>query len=512
LNTRTHSGVVLGITGHVVAVEAEVTPGTPGVRVADLADGVLSAAIERVTAAMRNSGRSIPPGASIRVAAPNVAASATQFDLAIATALAAAAGDLAETGRLGGYVLIGELALDGTVRAVRGVLSVAMAARESGFAGIIVPGDNVAEAALVDGLDVRGADTLSAVVSFLMHASELPGAAGAAARRSPPPAGVDFSDVRGQHHAKRALEVAAAGGHSCLLVGPPGAGKTMLAQRLPTILPPLDGPDALVTLQLHSVAGLLGNGIAALGVRPFRNPHPTIPDVGLIGGGSNPRPGEVSLAHNGVLFLDELAEFRRSVLDALHRLVEEGQVHLVRRSQTITYPARFLLVSAMNPCPCGWAGDVSRRCACGPVATQRYLQRVSAPVIERTDIQVEVPAIPRSVIAGMDAGESSDAILERVVRARDIERRRLGPDRTNSLLDPSEVREFCRISEVGDSLVRSAITRLGLTPAAYDRVRKVGRSIADLARTDINTSHLAESIQYVANLSRPHRPPTIDDQ
>jgi magnesium chelatase family protein len=414
----------------------------------------------------------------------------------------AGTGQVGANGALEKFALLGELGLDGELRPVRGALSIAVSARQAGLRGLVLPAENVAEAAVVDGLEVRGARTLSEVLRFLEGGGELPKAEvdREALFRVSSVYDSDFADVKGQEHAKRALEVAAAGAHNLLMVGPPGSGKTMLARRLPTILPPLTLEEALETTKIHSVAGLLGPGQALVATRPFRSPHATISDAGLIGGGSPPKPGEVSLAHHGVLFMDELPEFRRNVLETLRQPIEDSEVTLSRAAISLTYPARFMLVAAMNPCPCGYYGDGQRPCACAPQSVQRYLAKVSGPLLDRIDLHVEVPAVQYRDLSDGRPGEPSEAIRERVGRAREMQRERFAGRadiHANAHMAPRDLRELCRVGEGGDALLRTAITRLGLSARAYHRVLKIARTIADLdGAAEIGTAHVSEAIQY----------------
>ncbi|MDQ3557054.1 MAG: YifB family Mg chelatase-like AAA ATPase [Gemmatimonadota bacterium] len=438
----------------------------------------------------------------VHLAPADVRKEGSAFDLPIAVGILAGAGQLDADGALERFVLLGELGLDGGLRPVRGALSIALAVRDAGLQGLIVPGENVAEAAVVEGIEVRGAASLREVVRFLGGSGELPVARVDldALFRTSPSTDHDLADVRGQEHAKRALEVAAAGAHNLLMIGPPGSGKTMLARRLAGILPPLSLEEALETTKIHSVAGLLGPGQSLVSVRPFRSPHHTISDAGLIGGGSNPRPGEVSLSHHGVLFMDELPEFRRNVLEVLRQPLEDAEVTISRAALSLTYPARFMLAAAMNPCPCGHFGDTQRQCACTPQAVQRYLGRVSGPLLDRIDLHVEVPAVRVRDLQDQRRGEPSEAVRERVARARERQRERFA-DRAevhaNAHMAPRDLREFCKVSEACDALLRTAINRLGLSARAYHRVLKIARTLADLEGVpDIGTPHVAEAIQY----------------
>ena len=453
---------------------------------------------DRVRSAIRNSGFEFPPHRiTVNLAPADVRKAGAAFDLPIALGILAAQG-VVERREIADVVVLGELSLDGSIHPARGVLPIAAAARREGVAGVLLPRSNAAEAALVDGLDVWPVSSLGEAVGALNHPSTVTAVSGS---RSQPSASAmpDLADVRGQLLARRALEIACAGGHNLLLIGPPGAGKTMMARRVPGILPALTFDEALEVTAVHSVTGLLKNDSGLVADRPFRAPHHTISNVALIGGGNQPRPGEVSLAHHGVLFLDEMLEFHRGVLEVLRQPLEEGHVTIARAARTVTFPARFVLVGAMNPCPGGFAGDPVHACRCTPQQIAKYRGRLSGPLLDRLDLTVDVPAVPPDVLGAGESGEPSAAVRGRVVEARARQHERTGAQgvRTNASLTAQMMASHCRLDSSGLRILAGAVQRLGLSARGYDRVRKVARTIADLAGAqNIEADHIAEALQF----------------
>jgi magnesium chelatase family protein len=493
---RTRSAAVYGIDAHLIDVEVDmygagsardfVTVGMP--------DTAVRESRERIKSALLNSGFGYPSKSiTINLAPANVRKEGAGFDLPMAMGILGVMGLVQNTDQ---HLFVGELSLDGSLRPVRGALSIAVCARKHGIKHLLVPADNAAEAAVAEGISVYAIRHLGEAVQLVNQPSRFaPVVAGEVAEPMEAASQLDFREVRGQATAKRVLEVAAAGGHNVLMIGPPGSGKTMLARRLPGILPPLTFAEALETMQVHSVAGLLNKGIGLLTARPFRAPHHTVSDAGLIGGGSGtPRPGEVSLAHNGVLFLDELPEFPRNVLELLRQPLEERTVSLARSNMTLSFPANFMLIAASNPCRCGFYGDAAHECRCTGGEIQRYLGKISGPLLDRIDLHIEVPAVAYTELRGKDGGVTSAEMRERVNAARRLQQQR---GFYNAQIPQRLLRKLCALDEAGERTLEMAVRRLGLSARAHDRILKVARTIADLGRAEnVNAKHLAEAVQY----------------
>ncbi len=498
---RVLSSAVIGIDAYLVEVEVDIARGLPTFTIVGLPEASVKESKERVKSAINNSGYSFPDDRiTVNLAPANIKKEGTGFDLPIALGILTAIG-IVPKAITAEYLVLGELSLDGRIKPVNGSLPMALAAKNAGYNGIVVPLENGREASVVSGIDVIPVNTLSGLVEFLRGTVRIAPLETdlKAIFDQDLEAEVDFSEVMGQEHVKRALEVAAAGGHNLLMIGPPGSGKTMLARRLSTILPPLTFDEAIETTKIFSVLGLLNADQALITRRPFRSPHHTISDAGLIGGGHIPRPGEVSLAHNGVLFLDELPEFKKNVLEVLRQPLEDLKVTIARAALSITYPSSFMLLAAMNPCPCGYLSDPKHQCSCSFQQIHRYRTRISGPLLDRIDIHVEVPAVPYRDLAALQSAESSAAIRERigVARAAQTDRfKRLKP-RCNAQMGSRHIKRFCCIDIDSQGLLETAIDKLGLSARAYSRILKIARSIADLAGCeDIAVEHVSEAIQY----------------